>query len=660
MNKLGVVGAIAALVVLFFAINMIGGRGLFGARVDLTEGKLYTLTAGSRKLAGSLSDPITLSLYFSAKGSQGNPGLQSYGQRVREVLEELQRASKGKITLKVVDPVPLSEEEDAAIAAGIAPVPIGARGDNVYLGLVGTNSIDGREAIPFLDPSKERFLEYDLSRLIYSLANPTKKTVGILTALPLEGQAFNPRTMQPQRAQPWIIVNEIKGLFNVKTIEPTVTEIPKDVDVLLLAHPKKLSDTTLYAIDQYVMAGGRLLAFVDPICENDPAGQQDQFGGAGQDKSSDLNKLFNAWGFEVVANQVATDNKLALKVNSGGQTRELVSYVAWLGITKDSMDPKDPITGQLSSINIATSGVIRPTNAPAPSAKEGEAGQPASMAPGSFGPIATVTPLLTTTESSQMIDVARVQFFPQPKDLLNTFAPGNQKLTIAARISGKVKSAFPEGRPAPAPPADGTPPPPPPAEAAHLAESRDSIQAVVVADADMLADMFWSQPETLGPILLGYRKLADNGNFVTNSLDNLIGNEDLISIRARGEFARPFTVVQEMERNAEQKTQARVNLLQQQLDEAERKIGELERQRPEQAQGGGLLLTPEQQAEIRKFRDQQVAARKDLRRERLALTRDIESLHTQLKLVNIGLMPVLVSLAALLLAGYRISRRKAA
>jgi ABC-type uncharacterized transport system involved in gliding motility auxiliary subunit len=646
MNKLGIIGAILALVVLFFAVNMLAGPALSGRTIDLTQGKLYTLTAGSKSIAAGLTDPITLTYYFSAKGSQGNPMVQTYGQRVLETLHELVRAGKGKITLKVVDPIQFSDAEDDAIKAGMAQLPVGPKGENLYLGLVGTNSIDGKETLPFLSPEKERFLEYDLSRLVYTLAHPEKKTVGIMTALPIEGSAFNPRTMQPTRAQPWAILNEIKGLYEYKKIEPTATEIPTGVDVLMVVHPKKLSDATLYAIDQFVMSGGRLLAFTDPFCENDPAGQNDQFGGMGQDKSSDLNKLLNAWGVETVPGQVVTDKTFALQVNANPQGREIVSFVAWLGVTKQGMSKDDPVTGQLSRMNIASPGAIRKKEA-----TKAADGKPEETPAVNTGPSVEIVPLISSSKQSQMIDSMRLAFQRDPKELLGTFISGEKELTLAARLSGKVKSAFPNGRPAPAPD-DKTPPPA--NQKPHMNESSAPIQAIVVADCDMLADMFWTQAM---PLNLGITKMADNGDFVTNAIDNLIGNTDLISIRARGEFARPFTVVQEMEKSAEQKSQARMSLLQQQLDEAERNIQKLESQRPDQQGMNAMMLTPEQKTEIEKFRQQQIAARKDLRKEKLSLRQDIETLFGKLKFINIGLMPVLVSIAALMLGGYRVAHR---
>lgn len=654
LTKLATIGGLSALVVGFFAVNMIASTSLTGSRIDLTEGKLYTLTQGSRNIASGLSEPITLTLYYSAKLATGNPGVQSHGQRCRELLEEYARLSRGKIKLKVVDPEPFSDDEDSAMQQGLAGVPINNKGDTLYLGLVGVNSVDGKETIPFLDPQKERFLEYDVTRLIYALNNPKKKVVGLMTSLPIDGNQMDFRSMRQQQGKPWIIKTEVESLFEVKKVENSVTQIPSGLDVLWLVHPKNLSDATLYAIDQYVLSGGRLVAFVDPQCDSDMIPGIDPMQQMQIPKNSDLNKLLHAWGVEVVSGKVATDSDLALKVQAGGQRNEAVSHVAFLGAEKSKgvFASDDAITGQLSNMILGTAGFIQKyTAAPEAPKKEGEAPTPAPAS----GPSLTITPLVTTTERSAETPVADVGMMADPRTLLAKFQPGGKKLTLAARLTGKVKTAFPNGKPEPPKPAEGQPAPEP-NTAPQIMESKEAVNAVLVADCDMLADRFWVQEDRLGNISLGLRRFSDNGDFVTNAIDNMVGSSDLISVRARGQSSRSFDLVDKMEKQAEGALQAKVQSLQEKLRTAEQKIAEIERQKPGEA-GKGLLLSPEQQVEIEKFRQERLATRKELRNEQLNLRKDIESLGTKLKFINIGVVPVLVALAAVGLGAYRVSRR---
>jgi len=264
-SRIRLVIAGVVLVVLLVALNMLSGLALRGARIDATQGKMFTLTAGSRAIARAAEEPITLKFYYSAKLAQGRPEIQSYAQRVREMLEEYARIGGGRVRLEVIDPEPFSELEDAAVAAGLTGVPLNTAGDALYLGLVGTNSIDTKETIAFFDPRKERFLEYDITKMMYSLSHPTRRVVGLISGLPLEGGfSMDPRTRQPTQTPPWQVLGEIKGAFDVRNLGDAAV-VPDDVSVLMVVHPKGLSEQTLFAIDQYVLRGGAAMIFVDPM-----------------------------------------------------------------------------------------------------------------------------------------------------------------------------------------------------------------------------------------------------------------------------------------------------------------------------------------------------------------------------------------------------------
>ncbi|MBL9030993.1 MAG: Gldg family protein [Phycisphaerae bacterium] len=625
---LSTVGLVAVLA-LFLAVNILA-VGVRGARVDLTENRLYTLAAGSKRIAQHLDEPITLTLYYSEKQANDLPAqYKSYGTRVREVLREFTIASKGKIRLNVISPEAFSDEEDKAVAAGLVGVPTGRASERFYFGLVAVNSTDQQQVIPFFDPSKEEFLEYDLTRAIYLLSNPAKKAIGLMSSLPIEGVQDSPFARGGQ-TPPWQIVAQMKELFEVKKVAPDVTEIPADVRVLMVVHPKNLGEKTLYAIDQFVLRGGRLMVFVDPWCEADVPPGVNPMQTMGMPRNSDLKRLMDAWGIEMVAERVAADKKNAIRVQMGSQTRpETVDYIAWMQMGKDSLDSSDAITGQLQTMNVATAGVL------------------------TRKPDAAVawTPLIQTSTESGLVDVKEIQFVPDPKKLLAEFVPSNQRQVIAARLSGKVKTAFADGDPSKPAPTDGTPKD----LAGHLAESAEPINVIVVADCDLLHDRFWVQEERLGQILLGYRKLADNGDFVIQALDNLSGSSDLISVRARGRFSRPFERVQRIQKDAEAKYIAKEQELQTKLRAGEARISDLMRQKPD---GSGVLLTPEVQEELSKARKDMVATRKELRDVQHQMRKSIESLGTSVKFVNIGLMPAVIGAAAVGLSVYRVNRRR--
>jgi ABC-type uncharacterized transport system involved in gliding motility auxiliary subunit len=620
---------VVLLIVAFFALNIVSTRVLRGARLDATDGRQFTLTSGSKSIARSPKDPVTLTLYYSAKQAQGNPSLQTYGARVRELLEEYARISGGKVILNVVDPVPDSESEDAAVAAGIPGFPLG--NGQFYFGLVGTNLIDTKEVIPFFDPAQEAFLEYNVSRLISSLANPEKAVVAWISPLQLEGgYTMNPQTRQPSPLRQWQVLDEIKALYTVKRLDATVDAIPADVDVLIVAHPKGLEERTLFAIDQFVLRGGRLILFVDPLCESD---QQEQFADASQ-KASSLGRLLGAWGVEVPEGQLAADQDIALRVMLGSRANpEQWPYVVWLEAGKDQLSAKDAVTGQVRKVTFASSGHVVAMGA---------------MAEGS--PRATIEPIITTTSRASTIPTASLGVQPDPKKLFNEFVPGGKALTLAARLSGTVRTAFPDGPPSNP---DGQPIVSPDQQ---LKESTASIGVLLFADVDVLADAMWIREQNI----LGLRsvqKLADNGDMVVAAVDNFAGSTDLIQVRARQESARPFVKVEEIRKAAEQQYQKEEVRLQQKLEQTQQRMGELEKQKGADA-SGGLVLSPEQQAELQKFRAEMVQTRKDLRKVKLNLRQGIEDLGTKLKLINAGLVPLAVIVVALIIAFIRAQDRR--
>lgn len=634
--------AVALAVVLFFAVNMLAGAALDRLRLDLTEDRLYTLTPGSQQIARSVTEPITLTLYVSERQATDLPEIRTYARRVRELLEEYVRVSGGRITLRVVDPEPFSEAEDGAVRAGLTGVPVGAGGETLYFGLVGTNSTDGREVLPFLHPGAERFLEYEISRMIHVLSQTSPPVVGLLSGLPLDGTTVDPFTGTPRPGQPWFILEQLRSLFRVRTLRSGLEQIDADVSVLLIVHPQGLAPQTLYAIDQFVLGGGRAVVFVDPLCESQPVPPVpgDPLAAMRAERSSDLPRLFRAWGLELVKGKVAADRDAAQLVQLGDARRpQPIEYVVWLALRGDAMDQDDPITAQFSLVNVATAGVLRPLE----------------------GATTTFTPLLQTGLRSMLVDEAPLRMVPDVQRLLDEFEPMNQRLTIAARVRGPASTAFPEGPPRDEPLSEedletDEPPTPAPLPPEHLAESLGPINVVVVADADLLNDRFWIREQRLGSLRLGTVKIANNGDLLINAIDNLSGSDALIGVRARARYTRPFDRVEQIRAEAQQRYRQEELALQERIRQTQQRLNEQQRARPDQ---GELLLTPEQRAELEQLQRELVEARRQLRQVQLNMRRDIERLGRTLMLINSGLIPAVVAIGAVGLGAYRSIRRRA-
>ena len=632
------IAALAAALVLFFAVNIVAGRTLTNVRTDLTEGKLYTLSKGSKGIAASLQEPIKLTLYLTQKSANDVAPVKAYSQRVKELLTEYARTSGGKVKLTITDPEPFSDQEDQAVAAGIAGLATGRGEDRLYFGLVATNAVDRTEVIPFFDPAKEEFLEYDVAKLISQLSDKPRKTIGLMSWLPVQGMEQNPMT-QGRGTPPWQIYKRLQDTFDVKPVATNAKEISPEIKTLVVVHPKNMSEPTQYAIDQFVLRGGRVLLFVDPHCESDVPPGMNQFQAMQVPKNSDVPKLMGAWGVELEPGKIAADMNAALQVPVGqGNRQETAPYVVFLELTKERsvISSTDPVTGQLERIIVGAAGVLRKKD----------------------GATTEVQPLLTTTVKGSMIESSLISFVPDPKKLLAEYKPGDKALWLAVRITGKSKSAFPDGPPKTDPSVEGDKNAPPATPLPHVAEAAESIGVIVAADCDMLSDQFWIRESRLGNLLLGYNEVSDNGAFTTGAVDNLSGSSDLMGLRARGKFARPFTRIQDLEREAQQRYHATEEELKRKLTETEQKINALQKQRPD-AKNAKLVMTPEQQREIDDFKQTMVKTRRDLRVVKFDLDKDTRSLQSRLMALNIGLMPAIIAVFALALAGYRASRRAA-
>ncbi len=622
------------LVLAFIAAIIVSNQLFSGWRIDLTDSRLYTLSDGTKQILENLEeleDPINLYFYYSDKASENIPTIRNYANRVREMLNEFRRAADGKINLNVIDPLPFSEEEDRAAQFGLQGIVLAGSPDPVYLGLAGTDSLDGLDVIAFFQPDKERFLEYDIAKLISTLAFPQRQVIGLISGAPMSG-SFDPQSQQMVPA--WVIYEQAQQLFEVRSLGADSDVIDDDVGLLWIVQPKSLSNSMLYAIDQFILKGGTAMIFVDPVAESDPAPpiQGMPPGMPPQGQSSDLPTLFAAWGLQYSPNDVVADAQLALPISAGPDGRP-IRHPGLLGLTTAELNGDDVITADLNTINVGIAGHL-------------------SIAEDSA---ATIEPLLSSSSESGVLASTRFSFLSNPSTLLNGFLPGGEAYVIAARVTGALPSAFPDGPPATEVTTDDDSEAAEPDTSEHVNQAAESVNLIVVADVDILSDRLWVQQQNF----FGQRianAFASNGAFVVNALESLLGSAELIAVRSRATYSRPFTKVEELRVRAEAQYRETEQRLQNELTDTERRLGELQSSREDT---GLVLLTPEQQAEIDRFIDQRTAIRKELRAVQRDLDKNIEQLGTLLKIINTALVPVLLT-AFVLIAVWRRNRRQAA
>ncbi len=620
--------AFVCLGLMLIAVNIIAGRFLT-ARLDLTSERLYTLSHGTRQTLAHIDEPVTLRLYYSTRLGDAVPGYGVYAQRVRELLDEYVAAAKGKLRLEVYNPQAFSDTEDRAVAFGLQSVPLDTQGEQVFFGIAGTNSTDDQQVIAFFAPERERLLEYDLTRLVHSLAAPKRTTVGLISTLPLEGDMT--AAMRGRSSRPMAIIEQLRQLDKVETLGLDIDAIPADIDVLMLVHPQNLSPKTLFAIDQFVLKGGKALIFVDPYSELQ-AGQRTR---PGAPADSNLEPLFKAWGLRLLPNIVAGDRREARRVavQVTGRGPQAIDYVAWLNLRGTDINHDDVITAELRQLAMASAGILEPIG----------------------GATTKLEPLVTTSPEAMKIPVDKVAPLPDVSALLTGFKSEDTRYTLAARVTGPVATAFPDGPPKPAAkPDEPAKPEQPPAPADFLRQSAQPINLIVVADTDMLDDRFWAQSQDF----FGRRIIvptANNGDFVANAIEVLAGGEDLVDLRSRGSSARHFLLVEEIQRAADDRYAAEQQALQEKLKQTQQKLRELTGNNPATPTAP---LSPEQAQTIEQFRADMVATRQQLRAVQGALRQDIEGLKAILEFCDIALVPILVAVAAIVLGALRLRRRR--
>ncbi len=609
---------IAAMLLILVAINYIAG--LAKQRVDLTAEQAYTLSQGTKAILAKLDTPVQIRFYCSQSADGMPVFLKAYAQQVDDLLIEYQQNSRGLIHIQKLDPEPDSDAEDSAKLEGVDPQML-SNGERVYLGL-SVSLLDQKEAISFLSPERERLLEYDISRAIARVITPDKPVIGVLSSLPVTGMG-PAMPMQEQGAPPWVLIAELKRDFTVKDIEVNATAIPNDVKVLLLIHPRGISESTQYAIDQFILSGGKMIAFLDPLAVLDPQMESSNF--SAPPSKSNLDQLLKAWGMGFEDSKVLADLELVGGTRQGGRAP------AVLALNEKTMNKDDIATADAGNLFMVFSGVF--TGTPAPGLKE--------------------TVLLHTSKNSELVDPTMARM--SGEQIASDFKPSGTEYPLAIRLTGKFKTAFPGGKPKPAesPPNDKKEEPA--EDEPALKESKQETTVVLIGDSDMIQDRVAVRQigNPLGQPLF----MPANGNlaFAENVIDQLTGDSNLIAVRSRASRERPFTVVKKMQADAEASYRSKIKELEESLAETQKKIGQLQSGKQE---GQRFILSPQQQEELGNFRKKEAEVKTELKGVRKNLRAEIDSLENRIKWIDIAGMPALVALTGLAFAV--VKRRRSA
>jgi ABC-type uncharacterized transport system involved in gliding motility auxiliary subunit len=619
---------VGAMFLVVIALNFI--FSVFKARADLTQEKLYTLSDGTKAILKKLEGPVEIR-YYATQGEKEMPAqFKAYAQRVEDLLSEYKQHAKGNIEIKKFNPSPDSDAEDSAQLDGVEGQML-PNGEHLYLGLA-LSYLDAKVTLPFLSPDREKLLEYDVSRAISQVGNPQKPVVGIMTPLPMFGQPMNPMMMrmgqQPQ--EPWVVLSELQRDFTVKQLQMDVDRIDDDVKVLLVVHPKNISDKAQYAIDQFVLRGGRLVAFLDPVAIMDRSEQQQNPMMPNMGGGSSMDKLLKAWGLTFDTTKVVADRTFTTRFVQNGRQQEAPAV---LSLNPAGINKEDVVTSQIDNLLVPFAGVF--SGAPAEGLKK--------------------TVLLYTTPQSALVEGFMAQMGSDA--ITKDFKPSGVTNAIAIRLAGKFKSAFPEGKPADTKPEGDKEEKKEETKAGDsLKESKGENVVVLVGDADMLYDQFSVQIQNIfGQKIVIPRN--GNLNLAQSVVEQMTGDSNLIGVRSRATLNRPFTVVQEMQAKAQENFQAKIKQIEDDLRETQTKLNELQAKKDKGQQR--FIMSPEQQAELEKFRKKEAEAKRELKEVRKNLRKDIDSLENTLKWANIAGMPILVAAFGIVLAVVKNKRARA-
>ncbi len=593
-SALGIAALVFAAITLV-GVNLWAGQGLSRYRADMTSGGIYTLSDATRSVLAELDEPVTIRLFYTPDLGAQVPTYNRHHDRVRSMLQHYAELSGGKLRVSLVKTERFTDEEDEASAIGLQGAPLPGGNGSAYFGLAGSNSTDELEIIPFLALERQDFLELDLTRMVFKLANAGKKKVALMSRLPIAGNV-NPQTGQQIPA--WAVLGQLRDFFDIDLLAPTFDAVPEDADLLLLIAPGDLNEKTAYAIDQYALAGKPVIVFADPYSEVLQAGRD----------NLPANPLFTAllaaWGVQLEADKVVgdIDNSRQVQFDNQGQPA-IVNYLPWLAISDTSFDRSDGIFNQVASVLVASAGALSPVK--------------------DAGPV--FQPMIASSSRSAMIDVKQLRN-PNPIKLLQSFLPDGQQRVLAARLRGDARSSFKDGRPK-----DGA------TEGEHIATG--PVNVLAVSDADMLYDTFWAEVgQSNGQQVVIPR--AGNANFLINAIQDMAGGQALAGLRGRGVEQRPFTRVAQLRADANARFRQQEQLLNKRLEETQKKLTDL----LSRSRDGEVTLSEAEQKGIEDFRTEMFTVRRSLREVQRNLRADIDALGTRVKVANIAVVPLLIGL----------------
>jgi len=611
-------------IIIIFAIILIVNiiSSIMYSRVDMTEDKLYTLSTSSKRILAKLDTPVTIRYYFSKNNNRVPVFLKTYATRIEDLLNEYEQAGKGNVIVEKFDPEPDSDAEDSALLDGIKGQMLNT-GDKIYFG-ISISCLDKSVSLPFLSMERENLVEYDITNAISQVLLTEKPVIGVMSAFPVLGEKPSPMMMQAgqfKSKEAWVVLGELKKNFEVREIPLDTDKIDSNIKLLIAIHPSGISEKTEFAIDQFILNGGKMIAFLDPMSYYAQAHAKENREYMSKTNST-LDKLLKTWGVEFDVNKAVGDMIFARRIKT---PQKSLSFVGVLDITKKGFNKDDVISSQLNKVAMVFSGGF--TGTPATGLEKGV--------------------LIKTTEDSGMLSSRAVN---NPEQSFRDFSADSKTYDLAIRLSGKFKTAFPDG-----PPKSDEKNKKDDSKKDFLKESRTDSMVVLVADADILVDDICVR---VGSIM-GQRLVMpqnDNLNFFQNLVDYMSGDNDMIGIRCRQRISRPFEKIKELQAEAEKKFKDRVVSLEKDLKDTERRLNQLQQGKSKDQR---FIMSPEQQKELKTFREKQSGVRKDLKKYRKQLRKDIVSLQNNYKLFNIALMPILVILFGIFLAIYRRKRSSA-
>jgi ABC-type uncharacterized transport system involved in gliding motility auxiliary subunit len=599
------------LAILFIAINTVATNILGARQIDLTSNKLYTISDGTRRTLANLEDTVRIRFYYSSEQATGYPAVQAYATRIRSLLQHYEALSGGKVKVEVINPTPYTEVEDEAVKEGMQGIPIDEAGARIYLGMYAAGGTEKTANIPFFNPQRAAFLEYDLTKIIYDLSHPKKPVVTVISGLPMRLGMTN-YLVQPD--QDWAILTQMEGFFEMQYQEDGFNRIPENTDVLMVVHPDNLNENDLLLIDQYLMEGRKAIIFTDPMSRVEGV----------KSRKSELNKIIQAWGANMPENDIVGDRSAAVRLPSdkGSTLLDTIANLTWLEIRGWGFTRKEVISSDLSLVRFITAGHF-------------ERHTQSSTIPGAKKAESTLSwsPLITSSQDVTLLNTQKVNSTEDMGEFLEDFKAIGKAQVLAVKIEGKTHSAFPEKSKL----------------KGFLSYSLEPSTLILVADTDILRNGLWVNQQRLYDKVL-YVPIADNGAFVMNAVDYLAGSRDLIALRSRSDVAKTFERVDKLKRVAEVKFRAKEEALQARVKQMEIKLEEL---KTYSTMANASLPTSAQSKEISAFREQLIQIRTDLRDVRQNLHREISQLNAMVSFVNIALVPIIIIVIAMFVPLYR-------